>query len=80
MAVTAATTIKGLQLPNGYHRIDRIFGGKDEGWTALVSVHADETKGGALEQYNVSAPYEAGVSPYESLYGVIREKTGGADY
>ena len=79
MAVMANTTIKGLQVTGAYHRVDRIFGGKDEGWSALVSIHADATKQGAIEQYNVSVPYSDGVGPYPAVYSEIKALTNGED-
>lgn len=79
MAIQAETTVKGVTLPAAYHRISRIFGGKDEGWTALVDVHACAQKCGALEQYGVHIDYVADQNPYPLLYAQIKSNTSGAD-
>lgn len=41
MAKQAAIAYKGIDLPEAYIRINRIFGGKKEGWNAVVGVYKD---------------------------------------
>ena len=40
MALSANIKFKGIALPSAYIRVDRVFGGKKEGWNSVVGVYA----------------------------------------
>ena len=40
MALSANIKFKGIALPSTYIRVDRVFGGKKEGWNSVVGVYA----------------------------------------
>ena len=76
MALAQAITFNGLSVPNAYIRVDRIFGGKREGWNSVVSVYASQEAAeiyAPLEQLNQSAPYDDGeMNPYKKLYAALK--------
>ena len=76
MALTQAITFNGLSVPNAYIRVDRIFGGKREGWNSVVSVYASQEAAetcAPLEQFNQSAPYDENeMNPYKKLYAALK--------
>ena len=78
MALKTNTTINGLGVQDAYVRVDRLFGGKREGWTAVVGVYASEgaaADGTApLTTFNHSTPYEDGANPYNALYWALSEE------
>lgn len=83
MALLASITLRGVELPAAYVRVERVFGGKHEGWSCLASVYASQqaAAGGAapLEQFNHAADYAMGVEPYGRLYAAIKaERFAGA--
>jgi hypothetical protein len=76
VALTQSITFNGLSVPNAYIRIDRIFGGKREGWNSVVSVYASQEAAATrepLKQFNVPAEYSAiEENPYVLLYRAIK--------
>lgn len=44
MAISKSIDFKGLPVSAAYIRVNRIFGGKKEGWNALVMVYASNAK------------------------------------
>ncbi len=76
MALTQSITFGGIEIPNAYIRIDRIFGGKREGWNSVVSVYASQEAAAdcePLKQFNVPAEYSAiEENPYILLYRAIK--------
>lgn len=77
MAIQANINFSGLIVPTAYVRIDRIFGGKREGWNALVSIYADSAHAAdgvtpALEQFNCATAYDKkNADPYALVYAEI---------
>lgn len=77
MALKATKTVKGIEIKDAYVRVDRIFGGKREGWNSLVSVYASSEAAEPIEQFNCSAPYEAEeANPYALVYPAIKAMDG----
>lgn len=76
MALAQSITFGGIEIPNAYIRIDRIFGGKREGWNSVVSVYASQEAAETyepLKQFNVPAEYSAiEENPYVLLYRAIK--------
>lgn len=76
MALTQSITFNGLTAPNAYIRIDRVFGGKREGWNSVVSIYASQEAAATcepLKQFNVPAEYSAiEENPYVLLYRAIK--------
>lgn len=76
MALTQSITFNGLTATNAYIRIDRVFGGKREGWNSVVSVYASQEAAATcepLKQFNVPAEYSAiEENPYVLLYRAIK--------
>jgi len=76
MALSQAIDFNGIAVPSAYIRIDRIFGGKREGWNAVVSVYASADAAATcepLEQFNASTEYSAiEENPYVLLYRAIK--------
>lgn len=77
MALSKDITLKGLQVSDAYIRIDRIFGGKSEGWQALVGVYANAETTEPIEQFNCPAPYDKNeTNPFVIIYGAIKQLEG----
>jgi len=76
VALTQSITFGGIEIPNAYIRIDRIFGGKREGWNSVVSVYASADAAATcepLKQFNVPTEYPAiEENPYVLLYRAIK--------
>lgn len=73
MALVTATDFNSIELERAYIRVDRIFGGKQEGsYGSVVGVYASQTAAEAgkpyLEASNFSVPYVAEEHPYKLLY------------
>lgn len=76
MALQIKHDFNGIALPAAYVRIDRVFGGKREGWTALVSIYASAeaaASGAPLEQFNHGAGYVADQHPLPALYAALKD-------
>ncbi len=63
MAIQATVVFNGVSIQSAYIRINRVFGGKIEGWSSLVDIYADAThaKDGVtlpIYQINCSTPYD----------------------
>lgn len=72
MAITGSLTYKGLNIPNAYIEIVRVFGGPKEGWNALLNVYASQaeaTAGNLLESLNPTGTcsYVAGADPIAAM-------------
>jgi len=77
MALKQTKEIKGLTVTDAYIRVDRIFGGKREGWNSVVGLYANSEATEPLETFNASAPYDSEeINPYVLLYGAIKEMDG----
>jgi hypothetical protein len=72
MAIQCAVDFNGLQIPNAYIRIDRIFGGKREGWNSVVGVYANAEAAAPVETFNASAPYVADECPFCAVYTALK--------
>ncbi|MDD3150984.1 MAG: hypothetical protein PHV68_09130 [Candidatus Gastranaerophilales bacterium] len=76
MAITQSYDFQGVTISNAYIRVDRVFGGKREGWNSVVSVYASQEASetcAPLEQLNQSAPYDDGeMNPYKKLYAALK--------
>ena len=76
MAITQSYNFQGVTISNAYIRVDRVFGGKREGWNSVVSVYASQEAAeiyAPLEQLNQSAPYDDGeMNPYKKLYAALK--------
>ena len=76
MALQLKHDFNGIALAAAYVRVDRVFGGKREGWAALVSVYASAeaaASGSApLEQFNISTGYVADQHPLPALYAALK--------
>lgn len=83
MALQISKDFNGITIPSAYVRIDRIFGGKKEGWSSVVGVYASAeaaTDKAPLETFNQAAEYVSGENPYASIYAALmaREDMAGA--
>lgn len=63
MAIQASMNFNGIIISLAYIRIDRIFGGKREGWNSLVGIyanaaHAADGVTAPLEQFNHATDYD----------------------
>lgn len=77
MALQIAKDFNGIAIPSAYVRIDRIFGGKKEGWNSVVGVYASAEAAidkAPLETYNQSAEYKPDESPYASVYAALKAR------
>ena len=77
MALTTALNFKGVSLPSAYIRVDRVFGGKREGWNSVVGVYASAeaaTDQQPLETYNMPAEYVAEANPLGLIYAALHDK------
>lgn len=76
MALTQSITFNGLTATNAYIRVDRVFGGKREGWNSVVSVYASAEAANSCEplmQFNCYMDYSAiEENPYVLLYRAIK--------
>ena len=76
MAITQSYDFQGVTISNAYIRVDRVYGGKREGWNSVVSVYASQEAAETctpLEQFNQSAPYdECEMNPYKKLYTALK--------
>jgi hypothetical protein len=76
MALTQSITFNGLSVPNAYIRVDRIFGGKRDGWNSVVSIYASAEASSScepLKQFNCYTEYSAiEENPYVLLYHAIK--------
>jgi hypothetical protein len=73
MALTQPYDFRGITIPAAYIRVDRIFGGKREGWNSVIGVYASAESAAngdePLEQYNQPAEYaDAEPNPYKLIY------------
>lgn len=77
MALQTALNFKGIDLPAAYVRVDRIFGGKREGWNSVVGVYASAEAAAdqqPLETYNQATEYVAEASPIALVYAALKLK------
>jgi len=79
MAKQVSISFKGIELPEAYVRINRVFGGKKEGWNAVVGVYKDAEAAkemtNTLDVYNVTAEYSTDeMNPFTLLYAAIADK------
>lgn len=78
MALQLSKDFNGITIPAAYVRIDRIFGGKKEGWNSVIGVYAsaEAAKEGKapLETFNQAAEYSADESPYASIYTALKSR------
>ena len=76
MALQMAKAFGGLAVPAAYIRIDRVFGGKREGWAGLVSVYASVDAAAAghppIEQLNCTTSYVPDQHPLPALYAALK--------
>lgn len=77
MALSTNIKFKGVALPSAYIRVDRVFGGKKEGWNSVVGVYASsesaETES-PLETFNQPTAYVAEENPLALIYTALKEK------
>lgn len=78
MALRTELTFRGIPLSAAYIRVNRVFGGKREGWNSVVGVYASAEAAAAneppLDEFNHSAAYVADANPLELIYLSLREK------
>lgn len=77
MALQTELNFKGINLPTAYIRVDRVFGGKREGWNSVVGVYASAEAAAAqqpLETYNQPAEYVADALPIALIYAALKAK------
>lgn len=77
MALQLSKDFNGIILPAAYVRVDRIFGGKKEGWNSVVGVYASAEaakENAPLETFNQAAEYVSGENPYISLYAALKSR------
>ena len=85
MAIKKAIKFKGLSIKDAYVRVDRIFGGKREGWNSVVAIYASAESSVTdepIETFNVTAPYVEGELPYVAIYNSVKTQerfTGSTD-
>jgi len=76
MAIWQAMIVKGAVLPAAYIRIDRVFGGKAEGWSSLISIYASKESAEIeepLKQINMSVPFNPEImNPFKLLYDAMK--------
>mgnify|MGYP000417383661 CR=1 FL=1 len=65
MALQTALNFKGIDLPAAYVRVDRIFGGKCEGWNSVVGVYASAEA--AADQPQLETYNQAQAAVYRTL-------------
>ena len=69
MAIQGSFQYRGVTIPNAYLVIDSVFGGKTQGWQAVVKVYASSASftanDGDLGELNMATPcpYTAGHDP-----------------
>ena len=76
MAIKATVKLSsavGVAVPGVYSRIDRIFGGKKEGWQGVVNFYDPNDTSAPLPiaARNIAAPYVEGENPYIALYTAL---------
>ena len=77
MALKVTKDFKGITIQDAYVRVDRVFGGKREGWNSLIGVYANSEATEPIEQFNCFALYEADeANPYTLLYAAIKALEG----
>lgn len=77
MALQTALNFKGIDLPAAYVRVDRIFGGKREGWNSVVGVYASAEAAAdqqPLETFNQAAEYVAQANQLALVYAALKLK------
>lgn len=77
MALQTELNFKGINLPAAYIRVDRVFGGKREGWNSVVGVYASAEAAAdqsPLETYNQPAEYVAEENPLSLVYSALKTK------
>jgi hypothetical protein len=76
VAITQSYDFQGVTISNAYIRVDRVFGGKREGWNSVVSVYASQEAAEIytpLEQLNQMAEYDENeANPYKKLYAALK--------
>lgn len=68
MAITAHYVTPNLVIHDAYIRIQRIWGSKEEGWNAWVTVFANEGDTEHKEVFHVNVPYVENENPFVALY------------
>ena len=77
MALQTVLNFTGIDLAAAYIRVDRIFGGKREGWNSVVGVYANAEAAvdqQPLETYNQAADYVAEANPLGLIYTALAQK------
>ncbi|MDR3414226.1 MAG: hypothetical protein P4L87_25240 [Formivibrio sp.] len=60
MAIVTPLNYRGIDLPAAYIRVNRVFGGKREGWNSVVGIYANQAAAAdqaPLEEFNQAAAY-----------------------
>lgn len=77
MALQTELNFKGINISAAYIRVDRVFGGKREGWNSVVGVYASAEAAAdqqPLETYNQPAGYVAEENPIALIYAALKTK------
>lgn len=76
MALKTAIIFRGIEIQDAYVRVNRVFGGKREGWGSVVWVYASEAAAETeqpLEEFNHSAQYdETNLNALELVYESLK--------
>ena len=70
MAIQGSFQYRGVTIPSAYLVLDSVFGGKTQGWQAVIKVYASQTafaaNDGELGELNMAAPcpYTSGHDPF----------------
>ena len=77
MALSTPLNYRGINIENAYIRVNRVFGGKKEGWNSVVGVYASAEAAlteSPIEEFNQVADYVADVFPLVAVYEKLKEK------
>lgn len=62
-----------INIKNCYVKIERIWGSKNEGWNAFISVLKNKDSVINSSIFSISAPYKDGENPFTILYNEIEK-------
>ena len=80
MAIKTKYNYKGIEISNAVIKVNRLFGSKQEGWTALVGVYNITTEEVQAVEANEENGVEAKEAYTKEVYNLIEEFNHSASY
>jgi hypothetical protein len=72
MALQKTVTFAGVTVTDAYHKISRVHGGKDRGFTLHIDIYADkataDSDGQTIDSMGIDVDYSDSLGTLSSLY------------